>query len=214
MLYQSIKSVLEQTHQDWELIIKDGCLNSPAIRNFDISAAIAKNKDRIKYILTSDSGITNALNQALQNCTGDVIFEMNDDDMLYDNNVLSTVKNAFGESLDGEKWLYAKMVYIDKDGKEGGAGGRPTSLDELLENNTICQPTVFWSRIMFGQVGYFDEHFKLAQDYDYWIRLWKIKEPVFLDEFVAKYRLHEGSITSSRGGEQSADAQKVKEKHR
>jgi glycosyltransferase involved in cell wall biosynthesis len=213
MLYQAIKSVTNQTCSDWELIIKDGCMARPAIKNFDIATIIDKNKDKIKYILSNDDGITNALNQALQNSTGDIICEMNDDDMLYDDNVLDTVKNRFNEHLGGEKWMYAKMVYIDKDGKEGGAGGRQTTLQELLGGNTICQPTVFWTKLLSDKIGGFDEQFKLAQDYDYWIRFWKECEPVFLDEFVAKYRLHEGSATSRIGVQQSADAEKVKQKH-
>ena len=85
-----------------------------------------KHKDKIKYILCSDSGITNALNQALQVITGDIICEMNDDDMLYDENVLDKVSNHL---IAGEEWLYSKMVYIDKEGKEGGGGGRKTTLN-------------------------------------------------------------------------------------
>lgn len=212
MLKQAIKSVQEQTYTDWELIIKDGFTENPAINDIEFASIIAKD-ERILYILEGDTGITDALNQALRVSIGDIICEMNDDDLLYDNSVLERVKNAFGESLDGEKWLYAKMIYIDVEGKEGGAGGRQTSLQELLQNNTVCQPTVFWNRIASGKVGYFDENFSFAQDYDYWIRLWKLKEPIFLDEFVARYRLHEGSITSSRNAEQSADAQRVREKH-
>jgi len=209
-LKEAIKSVLLQTHNNWELIIQDGCLDNLAVRDEEFSQLIRD--ARITYLLGKDSGITNALNIAASKATGDIMVEMNDDDALYDENSLEVVNHFFNNVHDVE-WIYSKMQYMDKDGVGGGEAGFQTSLEELLKGNTICQPTVFWRKSLFDRVGGFDESFPYAQDYELWIRFWKASPPYFLDIITAKYRIHEGSITSSLGGKQAEDAARVKQKH-
>jgi glycosyltransferase involved in cell wall biosynthesis len=207
MLKQAIQSVLSQTYSDWELIIKDGCTNNPAVHDIDLTT-----DSRIIYLLQQDEGITDALNQAAQRATGDIMVEMNDDDMLHDNEVLADIIKQFASHPDLQ-WLYSRMETIDSNNNPLQVLGRETTLEEMLTNNIVCQPTVFWKRKFFEELGRFDEQFPYAQDYELWIRFFKASQPIFIDRVTAKYRLHNGQITNTLTSLQLIDAEKVRQKH-
>lgn len=64
----TIESVLNQTHQDWELIIKDG-----GSKDDTLSICSQYTDERIRIIATPDKGIYDAMNQGIEAATGDVI---------------------------------------------------------------------------------------------------------------------------------------------
>lgn len=47
------------------------------------------------------------------------------------------------------------------------------------------------------RAGLFDESIKYAMDYDLWLRLGKLAHPLQLDEHLAVFRRHGGSLSSA-----------------
>ena len=74
-IFESIKSVLNQTYQDWELII----INDGSI---DKTESIVKNifDKRISYYYQTNSGVSAARNFGLTVCNGDYIAFLDSDD--------------------------------------------------------------------------------------------------------------------------------------
>ena len=78
LLEKSILSVFRQSHTNVEIIVKDGCLNNPALNDSRIAGLFRDLGSRIQYILSPDgpppeqsgafkhNGFYDALNEAIK----------------------------------------------------------------------------------------------------------------------------------------------------
>ena len=74
----TIKSVLNQTYQNYEYIIIDGCSTDGTIDL--VKSYIPKFNGRLTFISEPDKGIYNAMNKGIRKATGDLICLLNSDD--------------------------------------------------------------------------------------------------------------------------------------
>jgi hypothetical protein len=65
----------------------------------------------------------------------------------------------------------------------------------LLRENFISQPAVFWRRAFGREIGPLDESLHWTMDYDLWLRMGAVTDPIFLDCVLARFRLHPQSKT-------------------
>ncbi len=62
--------------------------------------------------------------------------------------------------------------------------------------------TVFWSRGAYERVGEFRESESLCMDYEYWLRLAQLADPVFVSYHLANFRVYQSTKSSTRFVEQ------------
>lgn len=193
-LREAVVSILNQSYKNWELIIKtnQGKDVFDALQDLDLS--------KITVIFNKDRGITDALNQAIRFSTGEMFMWCNDDDLLHPN-ALSNITSA----LSRDQWGFGKMQLSN-----GGERGGDCDIHALKSGNCICQPTVFWTRDAYNEIGPFNENLDLVSDYDYWVRLMKRYKPKFIPKVMATYRLHPDQLTNKASSEQSRQAQIVR----
>lgn len=87
---QTLESVLEQTYTNIEYIIKDG--ESTDRTNEIIKQTLENyNGKEIKYIIQKDTGIYDAMNQAIDFCTGDWVIFINSGDSLSNNIIIERI---------------------------------------------------------------------------------------------------------------------------
>ncbi|MCH5258504.1 MAG: glycosyltransferase [Lachnospiraceae bacterium] len=99
-LRDTIESILDQTEQDYEIIIKDGESEDETTQKYLNRYRQAKQEDteyavpggRIRLYCSKDAGIYDAMNQAVQYVRGDYVLFLNCGDSFYDNKVLESVK--------------------------------------------------------------------------------------------------------------------------
>jgi len=203
----AVESILSQSGQadrsvEIELIVNDG--------GKSIEALLPHNDLRVRYI-RQNTGIADALNNAMRIAVGDIFVQTNDDDRLLPAALLHVYDIIAASRISGHpvEWVYGRVLRGDQ------PYSRQCELIELLTaGNIIAQPAVFWTRRAYETVGDFDESVDLACDYDYWIRLWKHFEPAYTDEILAIYTEHPGMATHTRSGEQCDAGRRVMEKHR
>lgn len=124
LIDQVINSVLSQTFDNFEYIIKDG---GSTDRTFEIAESY---KDKFaardivyKCISKKDDGIYDAMNKSLEYCEGTFIHYLNADDKYFDENVLSRVFKInredsdilYGDTLEiefGEYYYYMKDLSV------------------------------------------------------------------------------------------------------
>ena len=75
---------------------------------------------------------------------------------------------------------------------------RRYSYNKLLIMDFIAQPAVFWRKELTGEIGLFDVNTHLVMDYEYWLRAGAKFNPGFIDEYLAKFRLHPLSKSSTK----------------
>src|SRR4030042_2949422 len=194
----SIKSIMEQTLEDFEfIIIDDGC-------SYDLLKKIKKFDDgRIVYIKNADNiGLTRSLIKGIEKSKGKYI-----------------ARHDAG-NISMENRLETQHDFLEKNGRYYLAGSSAELIDE--NNNTICKiianddtnyirkkmpscKCINHSSIMFrnnSEAGY-REKFKYSQDYDLYLNLLSRKYILGnIPEVLLKERIIPSSITYSRKNEQ------------
>lgn len=189
-LQESISSVLAQDYPHIEYIFVDGGSTDGTLEQ------IRALRRPYRLIENITGGISRAMNEGLRASTGDVIAYLHSDDYYLHGKVLSTAADHFERSRCG--WLFGRIMQ-DIDGKlhaENYVAPRFSPIN-LLRGNFIPHPATFVRRELMMRARGFDTKLKYAMDYDLWLKLARLSEPVQLDEPLAVFRVHEGSLSSS-----------------
>lgn len=189
-LAESIASVLSQDHPDIEYIFVDGGSTDGTLERI---AAI----DRpFKIVKDVRGGISRAMNEGILAATGDVIAHLHSDDYYLANDVLSQVSDAMSDGKTGWCFGRTKRLIHGKLVPEGYIAPN-YSPNRLLRGNFIPHPATFVRRDWINEAGRFSEKLKYAMDYDLWLKLSKIGAPKELNQPIAAFREHSGSLSSS-----------------
>lgn len=198
IISDSIKSIINQTEKDWELIIID-----------DHSKTTDKTKkvvnsfkdERIKYYRMPEnwpSGIASARNFGNMMAVSSIIAPADSDDINLPNRAKLTI-----ESFEKEKWdvFYADYDYFYQKSGEFKERVNPIqkfSLDLLKKFNFIPHPTSAYKRELAYEYPY-NSFFIVAEDYDFFSRLALAeKRFYFCGEKVLHYVIHEKNISGGK----------------
>jgi glycosyltransferase involved in cell wall biosynthesis len=189
-LSETVQSVREQVHTDLEHLFVDGNSTDGTLEYLRTLGG------KVRIIEGVTGGISRAMNIGIRAATGQVVAHLHSDDYYPNSQVLSNVSTAMNDS--GARWLFGRCL-TDIDGKripEGHAIPR-YSLARVLKGNFIPHPATFVEKSLFDECGGFDETLKYAMDYDLWLRLGQVAVPWQLNEHLAVFRDHPGSLSSS-----------------
>lgn len=196
---ETLLSVLSQNYPHLEYLVMDGGSSDNTLK------VLEKYSDRIRWISEADEGQTNAINKGLRLTDGAIVGYLNADDILLPG-ALWKVADAFLRHPDA-MWAIGKCRIVDKKNNEIRRavtryknlllrmGGFPL----LVMTNYISQPSTFWRREALETVGFLDENLHYVMDYDYWLRLYSQYSPIFIAEYLADFKIHPSSKTTSMG---------------
>jgi len=168
----AIQSVISQKYDKREYIIIDGKSidNTPEI--------ISKYRNNIDVLISEpDSGIYNAMNKGLTHVSGDIVYFLNADDLLFDTKVLSDIVSVFKKQLD--KMVVYGDVALNINGIKSIRRYNNISW-RYFYKNTICHQAVFCHKDLYKIIGIFDERYKIHADVDWLMRAYNSE--------VAKFR--------------------------
>ncbi len=188
-LDQSISSVLMQDYPHIEYVFVDGGSSDGTLERIRALGRPYRLVENVR------GGISNAMNEGLHAATGNVVAYLHSDDYYLYPDVLSTVARHLDSGNRG--WLFGRIEQ-DIGGRlrpEGFTAPR-YSLRRLLRRNFIPHPATFVRRKLMLRAGGFDTALKYAMDYDLWLKLGRLAEPVQLDEAFAAFRVHDGSAST------------------
>jgi glycosyltransferase involved in cell wall biosynthesis len=211
---RTIRSVLDQDGDfDLEYLVLDGGSTDGTL---DL---LRKYGDRLTWTSAPDGGQADAINQGLRRATGDVVGWLNSDDVLMPK-ALERVAAVF-TGQPAAQWVHGRCAIIDADDRVirrwitayKDWRCRHYSHTQLLTENFISQMTVFWRRGLLGQIGYLDTGLRYAFDYDYWLRLARVADPVFIPERLACFRWYDASKSGSSYRRQFQEDYAVARRH-
>jgi glycosyltransferase involved in cell wall biosynthesis len=197
---ETLASVRTQGYPRLEHLVIDG-------GSTDGTVEILERAEGIKWISESDSGMTNALNKGLAMATGDIVGELNADD-LYEPGALFAVGEAMA-SQPAMEWLTGQCRIIDEKGREirrfiaayKNFFLHRYSLPLFLMQNFVSTPATFVRRDVMLALGGFNEQYKNSMDYDMWLRLARRGDPLVLERELASFRFREASVSVAVGFE-------------
>jgi glycosyltransferase involved in cell wall biosynthesis len=191
---RTIRSVLDQEYPDLEYLVVDGGSTDGTL---DV---LRRYEGRIAWSSGSDRGQTHALNKGLSAATGDVVAYVNSDDYF--------LPDAFATALplfeDRQiSWVAGTCRFLHDDGTVEAVwkpalptGGR---VDWILAPWSVPQPSSFWRRDVFEQVGAFREDLHYAFDTEFMLRLVLAGLlPRLVDEELAVRYLHGAAKSADR----------------
>lgn len=209
LVAESIESVLAQDFKDWELVIGDDCStdNTFAV----LESYRVKHQDKIKIIRNPvNLGITGNCNVILRNCAGKYIAIMGGDDLLLYNKLSKQVvlmeanpdcvlcyhdvEVFFSDSVCESRY-WNSGIY----GTKAVVGTTDIVAKALVEQGTgfMEATSVMVRRNNLPKNG-FDVRIPVASDWLMWIEICAQNKGkvLFIDEILARYRKHNGGITS------------------
>lgn len=207
-LEQAILSVLGQTYGNVEYIIVDGGSTDGTLE------IIRKFEDQIDTCVSEpDRGISDAMNKGIRLAKGDLIAHLHADDYYSNPSVISSVCSEYLRHPDA-LWLTGGIDIVDEKGNIlENIPVRKYSYKKLIRGNFILHPATFVARHAFEQSGHFNEEYRYAMDYDLWIRIGRIADPVPLDLQVACFRAHPESRSIIRSDMAYHESWMIRKKH-
>ncbi|MDB9312971.1 glycosyltransferase family 2 protein [Spirulina sp. CS-785/01] len=189
---QTIKSVQNQTHQNWEMIIVDDCSQD---NTANILKAIADNDERIHFIqLTTNVGPAKARNVAIQAARGRFIAFLDSDDLWLPNKLEKQI-----HFMQSKGMAFSYTQYRRFSGSSlGHLVSIPNSLNyrQLLKNTAIATSTVVINRDFTGEVKTQNQGY---DDFILWLSILKQGFTAFaLQEDLMRYRVSSNSVSSNR----------------
>lgn len=196
-LYDAITSVLNQTYQDFEILVIDDCSqdNTQEIVN-------SFHDTRIKYIRhEKNKGEAGSRNTGIRSSSAEYIAFLDDDDEWLPEKLKLQV-NLLENSQSKVGCIYTGYWVVDKTKEKILDKRIPQKrgyihYDLFIQNHIRIPSTVILKRECFEKVSLFDETLTFRTDYDMWIRLSKEFNFDYIKEPLVKYRYHESRLSNN-----------------
>lgn len=194
----TIESVINQTYQNIEYIIKDGGSTDGTM------TIVNEYKNCISQVISCpDNGIYDAINQGIQAATGDVVGLIHAGDQLHDENVIAKIAAHFEKNNIDVSYGQSKIV--NQAGKIVRINHSPSYNPFYMKLGWApSHPGIYAKKSVFEKIGYYDLFIGYAADYQWMVRCFyknsnnlKIER---LNEYILRFFL---------GGESTTDYKKI-----
>lgn len=203
LVTKAIQSVLDQTYQDFEIIVVDDGSTD------NTKEVVGSFKEpRIKYVYQDNSGICIARNNGINVSKGDYVLFLDSDDMLFKNAI--AIEAGSLDSVPDVALSYCQLYAIDererviglhkpKHRRPGVYRGTSEILNFLRFNNYIGTSITMVRRSSIMDVGSFDPTFGTgSEDFELWVRIAKKYAVSYIAEPVGKIRIHSSGLSAGR----------------
>jgi O-antigen biosynthesis protein len=197
VLRETIRSVLEQTFLDWELVLVDDASPDPAVgRVLDEAAA---GDPRVRLVrLAENSGIVAASNAGIDAARGELLALLDHDDLLAPT-ALEQVARVAAEHDDLD-YLYSDEDKVDVDGHRYDLFLKPEWSPERLRGQMYTGHLSVLRTSLVRALGGFRTGFDGSQDHDLVLRVTeRARRIVHLPEVLYHWRAVQGSTADDPG---------------
>jgi glycosyltransferase involved in cell wall biosynthesis len=207
-LGETLDSVLGQRYPQLDYILMDGGSTDQSV---DV---IRARQERLAFWQSApDRGQPAAINEGFSRARGVIMGWLNSDD-LYLNDTLRTVADALTECANEAVVLYGGCELF----QDGGSGielrtAVPFDQKRLEITDFIDQPSVFFTRAAWEQVGPLDESLHYAFDWDWFLRAAKCCRFQRCDRVLSRYRIHRQHKTGTGGLRRWEEMSEVVRRH-
>ncbi|MEI6304722.1 MAG: glycosyltransferase [Candidatus Taylorbacteria bacterium] len=195
---ESIRSVLNQSFTDFELIIIDD-------GSKDKTVAVASeflSDERVKIVKNQTNlGIPKTRNKALSIARGRYIAPLDSDDIWLDREKLRKQVEFLDENSD-YAMLGGGIMHIDVDSKPIKKVLFPI-YDSLIRNivlqyNPFAQSSLLYRKSAALECGGYSTEYKICDDYDLWLKIGTKHKFTNIPQVLTGYRIHGENITKTK----------------
>ncbi|AJI56845.1 glycosyltransferase like 2 family protein [Francisella philomiragia] len=169
LLKRAVRSVLEQTYQNIELIILDDCSTDNTLMFLE---SLVKHDDRVRFFQNEkNSGACVSRNKAIREAKGEYITGLDDDDYFLGSRIADFVE-FWQENINDKNvvCLFAERFFLKKT-----RISPPLNMPVVVDRNSMLHTNYIGNQV-FTKIEYlrsnlFDTKLKMWQDFDCWYRL-------------------------------------------
>jgi glycosyltransferase involved in cell wall biosynthesis len=209
-LPEALDSIFSQDYPHVEVIVMDGGSSDESVRIIESYAP------KLTYWQSHpDGGQSAAINEGVTHATGEIVAWLNSDDF-YCNNALWHVGRAHQAHPDHGLYLGRGYRYLERQGIFLPFSRFPPVLDRkaLIHGlDYLLQPSSFFLRRAWTEVGGLDPSLYYAMDWDLLIRIAALYPAVTINDYLAVSREYEETKTSAGGWRRAVELQKLTERH-
>lgn len=199
-LEKTVKSVFNQTWQDFEYIIIDG-------GSIDGSKKFLESQmDNVDYWVSEpDNGIFNAMNKGILKSSGKYLLFLNSGDFLKNDQILDNVK----DNIENQDLIYCDLEMYDDNKKYIKTFPKELSFSFFI-NHSLPHPATFIKREVLLEAGLYDESLKISSDWKFFIDAVCKKNCSYLyvNECLTAFNLNGISSTEEMRGEMYQEREK------
>jgi glycosyltransferase involved in cell wall biosynthesis len=197
-LEASLRSILDQTFRDFELVVvDDGSTDGTA----QILSAVARSDERAVIVPQENRGLTASLNRGIALARGAYIARQDADDLsrperferqvaYLDGHPSVAALGTAADVIDGSGTIVGRL---------GAAVGAAAVRRGLLTlRSTPVHGSMMMRKSALAASGGYREAFRVAQDYDLWLRLSSSDEVDNLPDAFYQWRLDRDSVYATR----------------
>ena len=182
---QCIQSVLNQGFDDFEYVIIDGGSTDGTVE------IIKKYESKLAYWHSQpDRGLAHAFNLGVEHSSGQWLLFLNSDDYFASNNALLKMADHLTRRPSSDV-VFGQVDVVTREQitrKIGGPYGAEFQWKKFCLRNTIPHQAAFSSRAFIERAGPFSEEFRIAVDYEHFLRTGPTLDAVFIPILIANMR--------------------------
>lgn len=189
-LVQTIQSILKQTCQDYEVVVKDGGSkdNSLMLLEDFLNTQTEAVKSRIRLIKERDGSIYDGMNQATGHAQGEYYYFLNCGDFFAEETALEQTAMAIqaDKAGGGQALIYYGNIYDALRGQV--VQSNPQIDDFACYRNVPCHQACIYHYSLFEERGY-EPKYRVRGDYEHflWAYFCKKAQPKYLEVVLASY---------------------------
>jgi alpha-1,3-rhamnosyltransferase len=211
---ETLDSISQQTYNNIELIISDD--RSPDNTIEVCENWIENNRSRFvsAQIITTEinKGIPANCNRGVKATSGDWVKLIAGDDLFIPTAIEDYI--SFANAHQNCEIIHTPVIRLIEN-EDGSTVIKEAEIDDNLNENIsaksqfrllnfssmIKAPSVFFSKKIFQEVGYFDESIPKCEDWPFWLKITNAgKQFYYLKKALVYYRIHNASVYSSMEG--------------
>ncbi|AGB42129.1 putative glycosyltransferase [Halobacteroides halobius DSM 5150] len=196
---EAINSVLNQTFQDFELIIVDDGSNDNSV---EVIKSFTDSRIDL-FCFKENQGASVVVNKCIDRARGKYIAILNSDDIFVLDKLEKQVQFLDKYSEIGAVFSYVEL--IDETGKQfkdeshdyyKTFNQKNRTRFEWLNyffnhGNCLCHPSVLIRKECYNTIGYYDERLAQLPDFDFWVRLCMKYNIYIMPEQLIKFRIRD-----------------------
>lgn len=196
----AIRSVLEQTFEDFEVIVVN---NHSTDHTLEV---VQQARDsRVRSINFSNNGAIGASrNVGIKASVAPYVAFLDSDDLWYEDK-LATIAEAIKTDPEAGLFCHDQSIIRDgvitKDSRYGPPDGFHGAISDylILVGNCVATSATSVAKRFVERVGYFSEEQDLitVEDYDLWVRMSKVCQFKFIHKVLGKQSFHEASSSAN-----------------
>jgi len=202
---ETIESILNQTFQDFEIIITD---DGSSDNSLDVIKSISDPRIKL-FVFDENQGACKAVNNCIKNSRGEYFAYVSSDDVWDKDKLEKQVK--FLDENPHFPAVFTKVNIIDEDGKEfidknhfyfsvfeQKNRSRSRWLNHFFyKGNCICHPSILIRKDVYNEIGFYNELMANLPDFDMWVRLSLMYDFHIIDEKLTKFRVRKDEKNAS-----------------